>query len=59
MKNLYANEDYEPWAIKRDNHIAQTLLNLQCNFRLFQDQVIFAKDQILTKSNKPYTVYSP
>lgn len=59
LESVYVNEDYEPYAIGRDEKV-KVLLNQQgveCHF--FKDQVIFAKNEVLKKDGKPYTVYTP
>lgn len=56
---VYANHDYEPYAIQRDKDI-KTLLNQRgIGFHTFKDQVIFEKDEVLSATGKPYTVYTP
>ena len=35
------NEDYEPYAIKRDENIKKLLLTKGIEIRVFKDQVIF------------------
>ena len=56
---VFANEDYEQFAITRDNEVLNLLSKSDVKLNLYQDQVIFAKNQILTKEHKPYTVYTP
>ncbi|HFS67910.1 MAG TPA: deoxyribodipyrimidine photo-lyase [Flavobacteriia bacterium] len=59
INQVFANEDYEPYAIKRDVEIHKILQSKQISFTLVKDQVIFAKDAILKSNGLPYTVYSP
>lgn len=59
VKAIYANSDYEPGAIKRDNEIAAFAAQQNILFRLFKDQVIFEKNDILTDTGAPYRVYTP
>jgi deoxyribodipyrimidine photo-lyase len=59
VQNVYLNEDYEPLALKRDKSIANFLKLRGISFREFKDQCIFAKNDILKKDNKPYTVFTP
>ena len=59
IKAVYCNEDYEPYAIKRDQEIADFLASKNINFHKFKDQVIFHKDEIVKADKKPYTVYTP
>ncbi|MCI1785592.1 MAG: DNA photolyase family protein [Bacteroidales bacterium] len=56
---VYANEDYEPYAIDRDAEIAGLLSRHGIKFKLFKDQVIFGKDEILKPDGNPYTVFTP
>ena len=57
--NVFCNEDYEPYAIKRDQDIKDFLASKNINFYQFKDQVIFQKDEIAKADGKPYTVYTP
>ena len=54
---VYTNEDYEPYATERDAAVAELLQKHGVEFRAFKDQVIFAKDEILTKNGKPHHVF--
>lgn len=56
---VYVNHDYEPSAIARDAKVAQMLAKNNIAFHSFKDQVIFEKDEVLSLSNKPYSVFSP
>lgn len=56
---VVAAEDYEPTAIARDNQVRNGLAEIGCSLELVQDQVIFAKTQLLTGGGKPYTVFTP
>lgn len=56
---VYANKDYEPIAIARDEAVAQTLLAANITLRLFKDQVLFEQDEVLTQTGKPYGVFTP
>ncbi|MDD2386485.1 MAG: deoxyribodipyrimidine photo-lyase [Bacteroidales bacterium] len=59
ISEVFANEDYEPDAIQRDNSIKQLLEKKNIRFSLHKNQVIFAKDEILKNDGKPYTVFTP
>ena len=59
IEAVYCNEDYEPYAIKRDQEIADFLASKNINFHQFKDQVIFHKGEIVKADKKPYTVYTP
>jgi deoxyribodipyrimidine photo-lyase len=59
VESVYANEDYEPKMIKRDRSIGSFLNKNNIDFNLFKDQCIFAKNEVLKKDGKPYTVFTP
>lgn len=59
VEGVYANEDYEPYAIQRDKNIEQLLSGKGIAFKLYKDQVIFAKDEILKSDGTPYSVFTP
>jgi deoxyribodipyrimidine photo-lyase len=54
---VYTNEDYEPYATERDAAIAELLAKHGAEFKSFKDQVIFAKNEVLTKNGKPSKVF--
>ncbi|QWD78209.1 deoxyribodipyrimidine photo-lyase [Polynucleobacter sp. MWH-Svant-W18] len=56
---VFANRDYEPSAIARDDSIKTTLNDLNIDFEQFKDQVIFEKKEILTNSNTVFSVFTP
>ncbi|WP_027376333.1 cryptochrome/photolyase family protein [Kaistella palustris] len=59
IKNVFANEDYEPYAIRRDDEVRKSLELKSIGFQLFKDQVIFHKEDILKADQSPYTVFTP
>ncbi len=59
IKEVYANEDYEPYGIKRDAAIMELCKQHDVQFNLYKDHVIFAKDEVLKKDGTPYTVFTP
>ena len=59
VKAVYTNEDYEPYAIKRDSAISQLLAGQQVPFVNCKDQVVFAKNEITKDDGNPYVVYTP
>lgn len=59
ISEVYANEDYEPYAIQRDNRIKDYLNQKGISFQLCKDHVIFEKNEVLKKDGTPYTVYTP
>jgi len=56
---VYANRDYEPYAISRDKTVYKYLDSLGINFKARKDQVIFEKDEVLKQDGTPYKVYTP
>ena len=59
VEAVFTNHDYEPSTIARDNAVAASLESQAIRFHHFKDQVIFEKDEVLSMSNKPYTVFTP
>ncbi len=60
--SVYANEDYESDAIKRDDLVLQLLQKNGISFNTFKNQVIYSKNDISqggTKDGKPYTIFTP
>ena len=56
---VYANHDYEPAARARDAAVACALSACDISFLTSKDQVIFERDEILTRTGKPYGVFTP
>jgi deoxyribodipyrimidine photo-lyase len=56
---VFANEDYEPAAIRRDNAIKSALAKKGIDIKLFTDHLIFHPNQVLKPDGKPYTVFTP
>jgi len=59
IAGVYANEDYEPYAIKRDKEVAGFLNSEGVSLHLFKDQVIIAKNEVVKEDGQPYTVFTP
>lgn len=59
IHSVYANEDYEPYALNRDLAVKELLSNSGVTLSLFKDQVIFAKDEVVKDDGNPYLVYTP
>ena len=47
---VHTNEDYEPYATERDTAVGKMLQKHGVEFYAYKDQVIFAKEEIMTKS---------
>lgn len=59
ITSVYANSDYEPAAIKRDNSILDVLQKKGIAFNLFKDQVIFEKSEIVKDDGSPFQIFTP
>lgn len=59
IKAVYTNNDYEPYAVERDQKIEELLKSKGIAFYSYKDQVIFEKDEILKKDGESYNVYTP
>lgn len=59
VHRVHCNEDYEPYAIKRDGIVRSFLNQKNISFFSYKDQCIFDKQDILKQDNTPYTVYTP
>ncbi len=56
---VYANRDYEPDAIKRDDDTRTRLQQVGIVFRSIKDQVVFERDEILTQAGRHFSVFTP
>ncbi len=56
---VFVNHDYEPYALERDWAVADALEHDGRALLDFKDQVIFEKDEVLTKSATPFSVFTP
>jgi len=59
VQAIYANHDYEPAAIRRDEEIKKFCDGMQIQFLTYKDQCIFEKKEVLTDQQKNYTVFTP
>jgi deoxyribodipyrimidine photo-lyase len=59
IKNVFFNNDYEPYARKRDRDIENLLTKNQIGVFHYKDQVLFEKEEVLTGTKSPYTVFTP
>lgn len=59
VHTVYANIDYEPYARERDKAIGKLLKGKEIGFKVYKDQVIFDRDEVLKDNGEPYTVYTP
>jgi len=56
---LYFNRDYEPYAIKRDEAVKKGLEKEGIEATSFKDTVLFEKEEIKTKTDTIYKVFTP
>ncbi len=59
VNKVYINEDYEPYALKRDEQIKLLLNSKGIELDSYTDHVVFKPGTILKDDGKPYTVYTP
>ena len=58
-KQVFTNNDYEPYAIDRDNQVKEFLQLKSISFHTYKDHVIFEKQEITKDDGTPYTVFTP
>jgi deoxyribodipyrimidine photo-lyase len=56
---VYANRDYEPQAIARDEEVAERLRAAGTDFRTRKDHVIFESGEVLTRAGGAFSVFTP
>ena len=56
---VFANEDYEPGAAQRDAAVGRALEAGGRRMHLAKDQAIFSRDEILTRTGGPFSVFTP
>ncbi len=59
IEGIYTNHDYESYAQQRDNMVQEYVQSEAIGFYTFKDQVIFEKEEVLSGSKTPYTVFTP
>jgi deoxyribodipyrimidine photo-lyase len=59
VKEIYYNEDYEPYSIKRDKKISTFLELKGIKINTYTDHIVFKPDLILKDNMSPYTVFTP
>lgn len=58
-KNVCWNQDIEPYSKIRDENVKQGLKSSNIKWKTYWDQLLHYPGEIFTKSQKPYTVYTP
>lgn len=59
IKAVYTNNDYEPYALKRDEAVRELLQKHKIDFHSYKDHVVFEKNEVVKKDGTPYTIYTP
>ena len=59
IHTVFTNNDYEPYAIKRDKEVQEWLTQNGVSFVSTKDQVIFEKTEVVKDDGTPYTVFTP
>ena len=59
VQAVFSNHDYEPQSLARDEAVRDMLQRHGIAFHSFKDQVIFERDEILTRAGTPYSVFTP
>lgn len=56
---VYANLDYLPYPMKRDNKVLELLQQFGIDFKLYNDQLLVHPNSVFSDSGSPYTVFTP
>ena len=59
ITSVYANHDFDPYAIDRDTMVSDLLTEKGIFFQTYKDHVIFEKSEVTKDDGLPYTVYTP
>lgn len=59
ISTVFWNNDYEPYATKRDEKVAGILKEKGISSIACKDQVIFEKGEVTKDDSSPYTVFTP
>ena len=59
IQGVYTNNEYEPYARKRDTSIHSILQQYDIPFYTFKDQVVFEKDEVVKPDKSPYFIFTP
>ena len=59
VSSIYTNHDYETYAKDRDDLVREYAMSEGIDFQTFKDQVIFEKNEVLSGTGTPYTVFTP
>ena len=56
---VFANHDDEPQALARDAQVQAQLEAQGCSWHSYKDHCIFERDELLTQSGTPFSVFTP
>ena len=59
IHEIYANHDYEPYGIERDENVKTYFNTFDIPFLTYKDMVIFERDEVVKDDGKPYSVFTP
>jgi deoxyribodipyrimidine photo-lyase len=59
VQAVFANHDYEPAAVQRDQRVRERLAAAGVALHTSKDHVVFERDEVLTLAGKPYSVFTP
>ena len=59
IQDVFINEDFEPYALKRDKEVSLFLEKQNIKLHSCTDHVVFRPGTILKDDGLPYTVYTP
>lgn len=59
IAGVFANRDYEPYAVERDKAVARVLNASGVPISFTKDQVIFDREEVIKADGTPYTVFTP
>jgi deoxyribodipyrimidine photo-lyase len=59
IQAVFTNQDYEPYARKRDLELFHLFKEHNIEFKTSKDQVIFEKSEVVKDDGTPYVVYTP
>jgi deoxyribodipyrimidine photo-lyase len=59
VEAVYANRDYEPAALARDEAVALALRGTGIDWRTRKDQVIFERNELRTRAGGDFSVFTP
>lgn len=57
--HLLWNRNYDPFSIERDRKVIKMASSRSCNTQSFPGALLFEPGQVMTKQDKPYTVFTP